>query len=70
MLESTGFRKSFVIVGEEHKLEGLNNAAGMWISDKEEMKNIVTDYFKNLFSAQIRHGTEDQNSRSQVQGDR
>ncbi|KAI5351228.1 hypothetical protein L3X38_004119 [Prunus dulcis] len=44
------FHLSTIIRRRGNKLEGLTNDAGVWISEKEGMKQIVTHYFQGLFS--------------------
>lgn len=43
------FHLSTIIRRRRNKLEGLNNADGVWITEKSGMKQIITDYFQDLF---------------------
>ncbi|XP_021826059.1 uncharacterized protein LOC110766949 [Prunus avium] len=43
------FHLSTIIRRRRNKLEGLNNDAGAWTTDKTGMKQIVIDYFQGIF---------------------
>ncbi|XP_048422575.1 uncharacterized protein LOC125469371 [Pyrus x bretschneideri] len=47
------FHLSAVVRRRKNKLEGLNNSEGVWTDDKEALKSIVVNYFKDLFSFRI-----------------
>ncbi|KAM1032357.1 hypothetical protein ACFX2C_036031 [Malus domestica] len=47
------FHLSAVVRRRKNKLEGLNNSEGVWTDGKENLKSIVVNYFKDLFSFRI-----------------
>lgn len=46
------FHLTTLVRRRRNKIEGLFNSDGSWFSDASSMKNIVVEFFPNLFSVQ------------------
>lgn len=51
---NTGFFHASTIIRRKHnRVEGLFDNEGNWVDNKEDMENLATEFFSNLYSASI-----------------